>query len=50
MQSYFFDFDNDGDKDVLFVNHPDEFSKSMTILVTMVNGKLNMWKIQERYT
>lgn len=40
MQSYFFDFDNDGDKDVLFVNHPDEFSKSMTIPVTMVNGKL----------
>lgn len=40
IQSYFFDFDNDGDKDVFFVNHPDDFSKSMTIPVTMVNGKM----------
>ena len=29
IQSYFFDYDNDGDKDVYFVNHPDDFSKSM---------------------
>ena len=25
MQAYFFDYDNDGDKDVYFVNHPDRF-------------------------
>ncbi len=40
IQSYFFDFDNDGDKDVYFVNHPIDFSKSMHIPATMVNGKL----------
>lgn len=40
IQSYFFDYDNDGDKDVFFVDHPNDFSKSMTIPVTMVNGKM----------
>ncbi len=39
MQTYFFDYDNDGDKDVYFLNHPIDFSKSMTIPATMVNGK-----------
>jgi hypothetical protein len=39
MQSYFFDYDNDGDKDVYFLNHPIDFSKSMTIPATIVNGK-----------
>ena len=39
MQSYFFDYDNDGDKDVYFLNHPIDFSKSMLIPATMVNGK-----------
>lgn len=39
MQAYFFDYDRDGDKDVFFVNHPIDFSKSMTIPATMVNGK-----------
>ncbi|MEO7265038.1 MAG: CRTAC1 family protein [Ferruginibacter sp.] len=39
MQAYFFDFDNDGDKDVYFVNHPIDFSKSMTIPGTIENGK-----------
>lgn len=39
MQSYFFDYDNDGDKDVYFVNHPIDFSKTMTIPATLVNGK-----------
>ncbi len=39
IQAYFFDYDNDGDKDVYFVNHPDDFSKSMTIPATIVNGK-----------
>jgi hypothetical protein len=39
MQSYFFDYDNDGDKDVYFLNHPIDFSKSMTIPATLVNGK-----------
>ena len=40
IQSYFFDYDNDGDKDVFFVNHQHDFSKSMTIPVKMENGKL----------
>lgn len=35
IQSYFFDYDNDGDKDVFFVNHQDDFSKSMTIPARM---------------
>lgn len=39
MQAYFFDYDNDGDKDVYFLDHPDDFSKSMTIPATMKNGK-----------
>jgi len=39
MQAYFFDYDKDGDKDVYFVDHPIDFSKSMTIPATMVNGK-----------
>jgi hypothetical protein len=39
MQSYFFDYDNDGDKDVYFLNHPIDFSKTMTIPATMINGK-----------
>ena len=40
IQSYFFDYDNDGDKDVFFANHLDDFSKSMTIPATMINGKM----------
>lgn len=40
MQAYFFDYDNDGDKDVYFLNHPDDFSKSMTIPATVVKGKV----------
>ncbi len=40
IQSYFFDYDNDGDKDVFFVDHPDDFSKTMTIPVTVVKGKM----------
>ena len=40
IQSYFLDYDNDGDKDVFFVNHLDDFSKSMTIPARMENGKL----------
>jgi len=40
IQSYFFDYDNDGDKDVFFVNHLHDFSKSMTVPVQMQNGKL----------
>ena len=39
MQAYFFDYDNDGDKDVYFLDHPIDFSKSMTIPATMINGK-----------
>lgn len=40
MQAYFFDYDMDGDKDVYFLDHPDDFSKSMTIPATMENGKI----------
>ena len=40
LQAYFFDYDNDGDKDVYFVDHPTDFSKSMTIPATIVNGKM----------
>jgi enediyne biosynthesis protein E4 len=40
MQAYFFDYDKDGDKDVFFVDHPSDFSKSMTIPATVVNGKM----------
>jgi len=40
MQAYFFDYDNDGDKDVYFLDHPDDFSKSMTIPATVVKGKV----------
>jgi len=39
IQAYFFDYDNDGDKDVFFVDQPIDFSKSMTIPATIVNGK-----------
>ena len=39
IQAYFFDYDKDGDKDVFFVDHPIDFSKSMTIPATVVNGK-----------
>ncbi|MGC4101023.1 VCBS repeat-containing protein [Ferruginibacter sp.] len=40
IQAYFFDYDNDGDKDVFFIDHMDDFSKSMTIPARMENGKL----------
>ncbi len=40
IQSYFFDYDNDGDKDVFFVNHQHDFSKSMMIPAKMENGKM----------
>ncbi|MBS1509301.1 MAG: VCBS repeat-containing protein [Bacteroidetes bacterium] len=40
IQAYFFDYDNDGDKDVFFVDHQDDFGKSMTIPAKMENGKL----------
>lgn len=40
MQAYFFDYDKDGDKDVYFLDHPIDFSKSMTIPATIVNGKI----------
>ncbi len=40
IQSYFLDYDHDGDLDVFFVNHLDDFGKSMTIPARMENGKL----------
>ncbi len=40
IQAYFFDYDKDGDKDVYFLNHPDNFTSSMTIPAKMQNGKM----------
>ncbi|HUR66705.1 MAG TPA: CRTAC1 family protein, partial [Chitinophagaceae bacterium] len=39
-QTYFFDFDKDGDMDALFINHPTEFTNTMVLNGKMVNGKL----------
>lgn len=40
LQAYFFDYDNDGDMDVFFVNHPKDFSTVTQITAKMQNGKL----------
>src|SRR5687767_4126483 len=39
-QSYFFDYDRDGDMDVYFANHPKDFTTAMLIPAKMVNGKM----------
>lgn len=41
-QTYFFDYDKDGDMDVLMVNHPDHFTSTMVVDAQMVNGKLTV--------
>jgi len=39
-QSYFFDYDKDGDIDVYFANQPKDFTTAMLIPAKMVNGKM----------
>src|SRR5688572_10638391 len=39
-QSYFFDYDRDGDMDVYFANQPKDFTTALLIPAKMVNGKM----------
>ncbi len=39
-QAYFFDYDKDGDMDVFFADHPDNFANAVDIVFAQKNGKL----------
>ena len=41
-QVYFFDYDKDGDKDIFFANHLDEFRNAVDIVFRQKNGKYEL--------